>query len=107
MSLEPCGTWAERQTAVPGTAALGSFAVAAALLLLVILCGAPLAAQPSLAVLPIASARADATAPGSVVCRRERRDGSPVRPVPRPASRRAVRAPVAARPCRLPPIRAP
>lgn len=107
MSLAPCAPGHERVVPAPGTTVLGHLAMAAALLLLVMLCGAPVAAPHAVAVLPVAAASAESHPAAVRTARREARGAAIVCPVSEPAAHGTVRAPVAARHRQLPPIRAP
>lgn len=107
MSLAPCAPGHERVVPAPGTTALGHLAMAAALLLLVMLCGAPAAAPGVVSVLPVTAAQAENHPAAVRTARREARVAATVRALVEPAACGTVRAPVAARHRQLPPVRAP
>ncbi len=107
MSLVPCAPGHERVVPAQGTTAFGHLAMAAALMLLVMLCGAPAAASGALSVLPVTAASAEARPEAVRTARREARVAAIVRAAAEPATRGSLRAPVAARHGQLPPIRAP
>ena len=107
MSLAPCAPGHERVVPAPGATALGHLAMAAALLLLVMLCGAPAASPSVVSVLPVASASTETHPAALRTARREAHVAARVSPASEPARGGTLRAPVAARHRQLPPIRAP
>ncbi len=107
MSLVPCEPGQGRTDPATGPGALGHLAMAAALLLLVMLCGAPVVATATFPVLAVAAAAAEPHGAASQPVHRDAGSGHRSRPVATPPGRGADRAPIAARHRQLPPIRAP
>lgn len=107
MSLEPCASGRGRDCPVTGQSVVGHLAMAAALLLLVMLCGAPASAVGPVSVLPMASAAAEDHHEVSRSVRREDRGQDRSLPAHAPPAGGTLRPPVAARHRQLPPIRAP